>query len=169
MIQNKVRVVVVVLACSLGLAEGASSAQQSGPIGPALAREARRQPSPEPMERTPSGDALSRLNQFQGRSIYLTGWQFSERLARCVRATATDLTVMVGGVEQRMARRDIRRVSIRGDSLRNGILFGAAIGFVSGAATGGSGSAVGGALFYGGVGGWIDSRRTGRTVIYEAR
>ena len=168
-IPRNVRVVLIVLAWSLSLAGGVSYAQGPGPIGRGLAREVSRQPFPEPLGEGSSGNGLRRLNQFRGRMIYISSWQFSERLARCVGATATELTVTIGGIEQRLPRRDIRRVSIQGDSLANGTLLGAAVGVLGGLAQGGAGTAAGGAAVYGGIGAWIDSRRVGRTVIYGGR
>jgi hypothetical protein len=116
------------------------------------------------------------LNQFSGQLIYVEDRAFRETLARLVAASDGELIVLVGGVEARLPVGGIRRVSVRGDSLRNGAWLGALAGIVPGifgCQGASSDCSVAGMLVvavgaYSALGAWIDSRRVGRTVVYEA-
>jgi hypothetical protein len=120
---------------------------------------------------------LVSVNRLRGQVVYLLDNAGRETLVRVVAASDTQLTALVGGLETRFPVSDIRRISIHGrDSVKNGALIGASIGFVLGALAAEADdyqrpSAVSGGLasatVFGAVGAWIDHRRDGRTTVYE--
>jgi hypothetical protein len=82
----------------------------------------------------------------------------------------------LGGVPRTLPVTEIVRVWLEGDSLTSGAIIGGAIGIPVGVLScQGSvtencnvlGRAVLGAVLYGAIGAWIDSRHHGRTVIYR--
>ena len=120
---------------------------------------------------------LSSVTRYAGRLVWVQDRTGSQLLARVVSATNAELTVTLGGVARTFAVPDIVRVSLDGDSLTNGMIIGGAIGVPAGAfSCQGSvtedcnflGRALLGAVIYGAIGAWIDSRHHGRTVIYRA-
>jgi hypothetical protein len=120
---------------------------------------------------------LSSVARYAGRLVWVQDRTGSQLLARVVSATNAELTVTLGGVPRTFAVPDIIRISLDGDSLTNGTIIGAAIGVPAGAfSCQGSVTeecnflwrAVLGAVIYGAIGAWIDSRHHGRTVIYRS-
>lgn len=82
--------------------------------------------------------------------------------------TGSGITLMVDGKIRELPFSEVRRVTrYGGDPLWNGVLIGAAVGGLSGAAFGGAAPAVGGAVFYGGIGALVDMVRKGRVVVYD--
>lgn len=83
--------------------------------------------------------------------------------------TGSGITLMVDGKLRELPFAEVRRVTRHGgDPLWNGVLIGAAVGGLSGAAFGGAAPAVGAAVFYGGIGALVDMVRKGRVVVYDA-
>jgi VIT1/CCC1 family predicted Fe2+/Mn2+ transporter len=119
---------------------------------------------------------LSGVNRAAGQLIYIEDRSLHETSMRCVRATDLELTATDAGRERRIAVSDIRRVTARGDSVRSGALLGGLVGIVPGylGCQGASGrcsvtaSTVASVGLFGALGAWIDSRHTGRTLLYEA-
>ena len=126
-----------------------------------------------------SSQSLRVLNQYKGQLVFVQRFVLREEtLVRVVAASDNEVLVQLGGVDTPIPRRDIRRVSFKGkDPLGNGMLIGGAVGGAMGLFTGCEGASsnctiaevtLGTALLGGAVGAWIDSRRHGRIVIYQA-
>ncbi len=123
-----------------------------------------------------SRSSLANVNKAAGQLIYVEDRAFRVTLMRCVRATGLELVATGAGQVRRIVVADIRRVSITGDSVRNGALVGGLVGIGPGVmgCQGASGrcsvaaSTVVGIGLFAGLGAWIDSRREGRTILYEA-
>ena len=120
---------------------------------------------------------LSSVARYAGRLVWVQDRTGSQLLARVVNATNAELTMTLGGVPRTLAVTDIVRISLDGDSLTNGAIIGGVIGLPAGAfSCQGSvtedcnflGRAILGAVIYGAIGAWIDSRHHGRTVIYRS-
>ena len=89
------------------------------------------------------------------------------------------LRMSINGELRKVAMSDVREVARRGDSLWNGVLIGATIGAIGGAAAashcselpdlcGQTQTMMAVALVYGGIGAGIDALIPGRTRIYQA-
>ena len=120
---------------------------------------------------------LSSVVRYAGRLVWVEDRTGSQLLARVVSATNTELTFTLGGVPRTIPVTDIVRISLEGDSVTSGAVIGGAMGIPAGVLScQGSvtedcsvlGRAVLGAVVWGAIGAWIDSRHHGRTIIYRA-
>jgi len=122
-----------------------------------------------------------------GTTLYVTDTAGEETRGRIVKLSDLSLTLQVDGTRQQFAMADIARVERRKrDSVRNGVLIGAAAGALAGFTLGksmdspgcprrgsecGQGAVVGtvGGAFWGAVGGWIvDALVRSRESVYVA-
>jgi len=120
-------------------------------------------------------DSLSRVHAYAGRLAQVLLKTDEQLLVRIVDATDAELMVTVGGVARTIAVGDLARVSIDGDSIKDGAIIGGLLGIPFGilgcsgdASNCGLAGVVIGPLFYGGIGALIDWRHHGRTVLYRA-
>jgi hypothetical protein len=101
-------------------------------------------------------------------------------LVRIVSLSKSELVVTVGGVRQVFRLSQVDRLSVEGDSLKNGAIIGAAVGVLWGfLATGGlqcsdCPGAVAGSMMLGsgagvGIGIGIDAHHIGTTIVYSRR
>lgn len=134
----------------------------------------------ETVQGWPGLTATSRLP-----TVYVLDETGTETSGRLLRLNPDSLVVVVGGAERRFDATRVRRIQMRGDSLRNGAIIGAVVGAVVGLLTAGisdcSGEDPGGpcpggraAIFlvstgvYASIGAGIDAIIVGRTTLYEA-
>lgn len=104
-----------------------------------------------------------------------------ETQGRLLNLDGDAVVLLVDGSERRFKIGGVRRVSRRGDSLKNGAIIGAVVGGAVGALAGGLSDCSGNdctswratafimsSLFYSAIGVGIDALVQGRTVLYEA-
>jgi hypothetical protein len=117
-----------------------------------------------------------------GDSVFITDASGRETAGTFARVSDSALSLMVDGQLRDLPAADVREISKRGDSVKNGFLIGAAIGATVGAAAYSScddiyegecmhpaGAALMGGLVYGGIGALIDHFVKGRTVVFRVR
>lgn len=122
--------------------------------------------------------SLASMTRLKGQLAYLLDTGGRETLVRVIDASDAELVATVGGVETRFPASQIRRIAIFGrDSVKNGVLIGAGVGFIWGGLAAAADDtqryppfvgALIGAGFIGVIGGWIDMRRDGRTTVYQS-
>lgn len=124
-----------------------------------------------------------------GDTVYVTDSSGLETKGTFINLADATLTMLVEGELRRLPASDLRQVARRGDSLRNGILIGVAVGVGAAVASpsnpcdppdaqgfptefycGGSkdAAAVAFGAAFGVIGGWIDRHFKGRTVVFRA-
>ena len=136
--------------------EGVFLPQRSGPAGT---------PYPDPW----------RLRALAGSLVYDETRDSREVLARFVRFTDEALVVTVGGRHREMAVADVERISLEGDSLKNGALLGLAIGPVYGllapcdTCRNIGERILGGTAVAAGTGVLVDYLHKGRTTVFPPR
>lgn len=121
---------------------------------------------------------LSSLATRTGQIVYVLERGGAEVLARVQSATSSQLLVTVGGTPRAFNAAEIARVSIAGDSIRNGTLIGGVVGVGAGffslqgspCTTCGRAAAqiLAGVAISAALGAWVDARKKGRTVVYRA-
>ena len=111
-------------------------------------------------------DAWSDLRSEGLSTVYVLDDTGQETTGELLQLDADALVLLVEGTERRFEAEQIIRLDKRGDSVRNGLLIGVAIGAVLGLMSD-AGPLVG-ALGFGGIGLGIDALRRGRTTLYEA-
>ena len=111
--------------------------------------------------------------------VYVDTGAGEEALGRIVRIEPDAIVLSTGGVEHRIALAEVRRVQIRGDSLRDGAVTGALVGLAAGLLTTGLWDCAGGcagqkAVFvayssalYAAIGTAFDAMHTGRRTVYR--
>ena len=112
-------------------------------------------------------------------TVYVDQVSGEEALGRIVRVEPEAIVLSTGGVEHRIPLAEVRRVQVRGDSLRNGAVAGALVGLAGGLLTTrlwdcGSGCAGQKTLFlayssaiYAAIGTAFDAMHTGRRTVYR--
>ena len=116
-----------------------------------------------------------RMHTFEDRLIEVERLNGDVEIARGICATDSGLVTTFGLARRSTQLREVRRISIRGDSLKDGALIGGAFGAVIGGWFGcdtcstRAQGIVGGMAAYGGLGVLIDYLHRGRTTIPNAR
>ena len=119
-------------------------------------------------------------------TVYVVDDAGVETSGKFLRVNPDSLVLLVNDREVPFEAARVRRIQMRGDSLRNGLIIGAVVGIGLGAVTAGmsdcpgdnsSGGCPGfrvaalavSTAFYGGVGAGIDALIVGRTTVYDAQ
>lgn len=130
--------------------------------------------SADAQQATGSLDDVARIKG--GEVIYVSTAAASDLEGTFVKIEGANLTIAIDGQARNVAVSELRHVSRRGDSLRNGALFGAAFGATTmalqclcGPQDGEGVFLIGAnALIFSGVGVLVDYLIRGRTTIYQA-
>ena len=156
---------------------GASVARRTG--GRSLVYSAEKGPASGPVHAF--ADLWARVKS--GDTVYVIDVNGREATGVFQKISDSSIDVLVNGQSLQIRQSDVRQVARRGDSLKNGALWGAGLGAIgaAGQSTGCSHYASGHcpsagsralwisyrALVYGAIGAGIDALHTGRTTVYE--
>jgi hypothetical protein len=122
---------------------------------------------------------LTAVSRFIGQMIYVTVSGGNEFAARLIDVTANEIIVEAAGVQSSVPASEVRQISIRGDSLKNGAAIGVGAGLLAALLSPFKGESPGckhpcilwSAVAIGilaSAGAFVDWRHEGQTVIYEA-
>jgi hypothetical protein len=112
-------------------------------------------------------------------TVYVDHVSGEESLGRIVRVDADAIVLATAGVEHRIAMAEVRRVQVRGDSLRDGAVAGALVGLAAGLLSTGlwdcDGPCAGqktvvlaySSAVYAAIGTAFDAMHTGRRTVYR--
>jgi hypothetical protein len=111
-----------------------------------------------------------------GPTVFVLDSNSKEIKGRLLRLDTSEVAILVDGNERRFDLSQVRRVQKRGDSLKNGAIAGAIVGFLAGIGaaqvTSSDGEAVVGVLvgtaIYAAIGTGIDAMIQGRSTLYQA-
>jgi hypothetical protein len=137
---------------------------------------------PAPLWAQGTLDNWPELNRSALASVYVLDVTGTETVGTLVGFDADAIVLLVDGAERRIDAAQVRRIDKRGDSLRNGVIIGSAVGLAFGALSAGISDCpedvscaafraigfVAGTLIYTSIGVAIDAAVTGRTRLYEA-
>ncbi len=135
-----------------------------------------------PTDKTERLRQTSHFAKLIGRLVTIDQASGGKTLVRVVSMSDSELIATVDGVQRVFPVHEVDRISLRGDSLKNGALIGAAVGSLWGVLSlqglpctipdcrlRATGRVLTGVGFGVGVGMWVDKARVGRTMVYSRR